>query len=304
MGLKLENFLYSPVLRFYWQNKELKEEIYYAGLIRHIKRKNISFLLTNILKSIYRLKFFVTFKKYNNSIYSVKYGLKSLTQKKIIHGQQNDIEYFKKLPVGTLAHKSLINESKALKEFNAIGIKTMEKLDLIGDFCYSAVKGENKYLPDLIFINCVSKYPIKNKTTISDYFLDNKYFDRKIIDIENEIELAISHGDLTVWNTFYDNGNFIMIDIECFKKSKIRYFDILYYILSYEFYVNKNGHKIIFKKLTQFMKNHKIESYYLILFFYDLLEIKKTDLKDGFFIDIKSRLINEIDQLIRDYETY
>ena len=50
------------------------------------------------------------------------------------------------------------------------------------------------------------------------------------------------------------------------------------------------------------MKNHKIESYYLILFFYDLLEIKKTDLKDGFFIDIKSRLINVINQLIRDYE--
>ena len=45
MGLKLENFLYSPVLRFYWQNKELKEEIYYAGLIRHIKRKKYFFSL-------------------------------------------------------------------------------------------------------------------------------------------------------------------------------------------------------------------------------------------------------------------
>ena len=193
-------------------------------------------------------------------------------------------------------------ESKAIKVFNDLGIKTMHKLPLKGYFCYSAVNGVNKYFPNLIYTDCVLKYPNLTKTTIGNYFLYNEFFQKNKFDLNYEIELTISHGDFTVWNSFYDNKNFIFIDLECFKECKIKYFDIFYYIISYEFFVNKNNYKVIFKKFNIFIHDNKIEKIYLILFFYDLLKIKKNDLNDNFFKDIKSSFINEIIQLIYVYE--
>ena len=204
--------------------------------------------------------------------------------------------------MGPLSLSSLKIESEAIKVFNELGIKTMHKIPNKADFCYSAVNGVNKYMPNLIYTNCVLKYPNLAKITIGNYFLDNEFFQKNKYDLNYEIELTISHGDLTVWNTFYDNKNFILIDLECFKELKIKYFDIFYYIISYEFYVNKNNYKVIYEKFNIFIQNHKIEKIYLILFFYDLLQIKKNDLNDGFFKDIKSRFINEITQLIDIYE--
>lgn len=258
-----------------------------------------------MLKSIYRLKtplILDILDKNNPTIVSVKYGLKSLTQKKIVNGRKDGNEYFHKLPRGRLALNSLIIESYAIDVFENIGINTMKKFDGIGDFCYLAVKGKSEYLPNRIFHNCVSKYPIAKRSTILDYFSTNDFFDKKSLDVNKEIDLTISHGDLTVWNTFYDNNNFTLIDLEFFSESRVKYFDIFYYIFSYEFYRKKSNSEIMFDVLSGFMKTHKIESLYLIIFLYDLLASRKNDLSDGVVDDLRSRSIIEITNLIDIFE--
>ena len=295
-------FLFLPVIKFYWQNKDLKEELYVDGIIRHIKNRNSWYLLRNILISMYRLKTFLVFKRINRDILSVRYGLKSSTQKMIVNGNKDGVEYYNKLPMGSAAKNSLLNESEAIEVFKNMGVKTMEKFDDVGDFCYLAVKGVSKYAPDKIFSQCVSKYPTLEKIRVSDYLFYNESSNSEKLKVDGEIELTVSHGDLTVWNTFYDNGSFTVIDLEFFSKRKVRYYDIFYYILSYEFYVNRSNSRIIYENLITFARNHNIDRIYIILFLHDLIGVKRSDAKDGHFLEIKFRLIEILDQLIDIYE--
>ena len=47
---------FMPVICFYYSNKDLKEEIYFRGIIRMLRDKKIFFLIKNILTSIIRFK--------------------------------------------------------------------------------------------------------------------------------------------------------------------------------------------------------------------------------------------------------
>ena len=282
MGLKLKDLFYAPVIRFYWSNKELKEEIYFSGIIRHIKRKNISFLFTNILKSTYRLKSFVIFKSHKPDIYSISYGVSSRTQKKIINGNHNGIEYFAKTPMCTSAKHALLNEVKAIKEFNLIGIKTMKKINIQGDFCYENVKGENQYNPNLIYKKCLMNYPVTKKIKVSEYF--KKVSNKSDLNSNDIIDLTISHGDLTVWNTKIDNDEVVYIDLERYQKYRVKFFDMFYYITSYLFFTLKLNPIEILKRTLSFIKKNNIDKYYYDFFLIDILNEKNKKQKTVLFM--------------------
>ena len=297
MGLKLGDLFLAPVIKFYWSNRELKEEIYLSGIIRHIKHKNIFFLLINILKSIYRLKSFVTFKRHNSDIYSILYGVSSKTQKKIINGKQNGLEYFAKVPMYTSAKNALLNEVKAIKEFNLIGVRTMKKINIQGDFCYENVKGENQYNPNLIYKKCLMTYPVTKKIMVSEYF--KRVSNKLDLNLNHMIDLTISHGDLTVWNTKIDNDEVVYIDLERYQKYRVKFFDMFYYITSYLFFSLKLKPIEILKNTLSFMKKNNIEKCYYDIFLVDILNEKKQEVKDNVFFNVdRVNFINMIENLI------
>jgi hypothetical protein len=290
------NKSFTPVICFYYSNKDLKEEIYFRGILRMLRDKKIFFLIKNILISIIRFKRPITFKRYNPEIYSILYGVSSKTQKKIINGNHNGLQYFTKSPMCISAKKALLNELKAIKEFNLIGLKTMKKINIRGDFCYQNVKGENYYDPNLIFKKCVNSYPVTKKIKLSKYF--KKVTNNLDLNLENIIDLTISHGDLTVWNTKIDNNKVVYIDLERFQKFRVKFFDIFYYITSYLFFTLKLNPNEILKKTEFFIKENNIEKDYYDIFLVDLLNEKQQEVKDGFVYIERVNFINTIENLI------
>jgi hypothetical protein len=290
------NKSFTAVICFYYSNKDLKEEIYFRGILRMLRDKKMFFLIKNILISIVRFKRVVRFKRYNPEIYSILYGVSSRTQKKIINGNHKGLEYFAKSPMCTSAKKALLNESKAIKVFNLIGVKTMKKINIQGDFCYENVKGENYYNPNLIYKKCLMSYPITKKIKVSEYF--KKVTNILDLNLENIIDLTISHGDLTVWNTKIDNDEVVYIDLERYQKFRIKFFDIFYYITSYLFFTLKSNPIEILKRTEFFIKENNIEKHYYDIFLVDLLNEKQQEVKDGFIYIERVNFINTIENLI------
>ena len=116
--------------------------------------------------------------------------------------------------------------------------------------------------------------------------------------LENIIDLTISHGDLTVWNTKIDNDEVVYIDLERYQKFRIKFFDIFYYITSYLFFTLKLKPIEILKRTEFFINENNIEKHYYDIFLIDLLNEKQQEAKDGFVYIERVNFINTIENLI------
>lgn len=291
-----------PVIILYWPYGEIREEIYLLGIFKYLFNRNIFRVGKNLLISILKFRLPIKIKIQNLNVFIKYYGIKSKNQKKIIYCYKNNTNLFIKKPMVNSAKRALEIEINAINEFNKIGIETMKQIHSTHKFCYREVRGKNIYNPSLIFEKCVSNYPVVEKVNIVDYFSLINSTNTKLINDDEMISLTISHGDLTVWNTKINDSNPVYIDLEGFKKRRVKNFDIFYYILSYNYFNLRMDSKKILKTLLNFASNHNIQTFYVYLFLLDLLN-EKTIENNGYFFIQKIDFISFINKIITQLES-
>ena len=292
---------YSPVLKFYYSNGQLKKEIFISGIIPSIKDLGLLKIIKEFLASTLRFKSPICFKSQNSDVLSISYGIQSVNQKSITHYKKENIEYFVKKPIVESALKALMIEQNAIKMFNTMSIMTMQSYKEGPEYSYMRVKGKCLYRPQLVLDKCVLNYPVTGSIDINRYFEEiGSNISLPINIVKNfNLELTVSHGDLTVWNTFINNDDVIYIDLEYFKNKRVKYYDILYYIFSYNFFILKLNSIKNLQNLIEFITKNSINYQYLHVFFIELLYEKEMSLNDGFVYKERKLILLSIREIIK-----
>ena len=284
----------------HYSNRDLKEVRFYDGRIRELVCSELlySFIrscLISIVRGQLPFKFFFI----EDNCLRIYCGVKSKSQKYVYEYIVSGEKIYRKYPKVVSARDMLEIEAAAIVFFNSIGVPTMERHVEFGKYAYKGVNGIQKFDLNLV----LTKYtvliaPTEHRAILPDAITESLAEIKRSNSVVKEYWMTASHGDLTSWNTFIVNDQLVLIDLERFKRSRIKHYDIFYYLLSELILRKKENTSSIMKNLETLRNRLKIDfEHQLIILLWIRFE-KIQEAKDGFKYRDRTRYIAVLEELI------
>lgn len=127
-----------------------------------------------------------------------------------------------------------------------------------------------------------------------------------------QINIGFCHGDFHLENIMIDNkGNYKIIDLDCVSLKGIQYFDAFYFLLEYEFYLNKifwltTILNLLDNKIPQYFKAYLIDCNIdyskekLILFFFHRIGQEALKYNTYYNFNLLEPIFNKINFILHD----
>lgn len=284
----------------HYSNRDLKEVRFYDGRIRELLSSKLlySFIRSCLISIVRgRLPFKIFF--IEDNCLRIYCGVKSKSQKYVYEYIVSGEKIYRKYPKVVSARNMLETEAAAILFFNSIGVPTMERHVEFGKYAYKGVNGIQKFDLNLV----LTKYTVLITSTehrailpvaITEYLAEVK----RSFNVVKEYWMTASHGDLTSWNTFIVNDELVLIDLERFKRSRIKYYDIFYYLLSELILRRKENTNSIMKNLAILRNQLKIDFEHQLIILLWIRYEKIQESKDGFKYRERTRYLSVLEELI------